>query len=823
MAVRALLVWLLLAAAPACAAGQCVVVRGERSAFAIYRDEAAPGSVRRAASELQLYVRKATGVELPVAAEPKSPMICLGDTPAARAAGFSVEGLELEGFRIATRNGNVYIHGPDTPDGERTPGGGRSNGTLFGVYAFLERYVGVRWLMPGPVGEHVPARDELVLTDLSLTEAPSFLRRQLPYVQNRRPEVKTWALRNRIGESLALSHGHNWRRAVPASLFDEHPEYFAKHGGKPVPPVGRYKLCTTCPGLVDAYAQAALDAFDAHPNRTVYSLSPSDGGGWCECERCTALNETDPFGKTSRTRGILTFYNGVARLVRQRRPDRIVCGYVYASYLFPPSDRSMRLEPNLFLVWAPSMDYGFTLFRPELRAQWERCMAGWSAMTKNIGYYDLPVTLSQDAGAPNPPGVNILKFLFPRIKRSGAKSVYIYGRSAWGHAGLQNYILAKLLWNADADVDALLDEFCDCAYGRGSPEMKQIYRLLDAAMEEHYRKDMAARYQLTPTILKAVYAANFAAIERLHQQALAKAESPQVRKRLEVFGDNLKALCFHLDAYGLMANASASRYYLDADGFSEFMSDRMGSLWLEEARRRVRRRRIEPLEVTRFAGEVGVAEPMRRYRLRGDQNILLFAPEAGPVQLRFLALVPRGKLIRYSIVDREGKSLAAGAARAGSEVTIEAAAGQYYVLCMTAGSGWYEIGSTVPMAVDGSTGERGLHFLGKATPLYFHVPAGTESFTLTVSSDGPGETALAKVYEPTGRLAATFDTSRTMVDRQTVPVGPDGAGFWKIVCGPAERGAFDDVYIIPGRRLSGFFSLSPEGTLVVRRLSSPKP
>ena len=31
-------------------------------------------------------------------------------------------------------------------------------GTEFGVYEFLERYVGVRWLMPGPDGEDVPAR-----------------------------------------------------------------------------------------------------------------------------------------------------------------------------------------------------------------------------------------------------------------------------------------------------------------------------------------------------------------------------------------------------------------------------------------------------------------------------------------------------------------------------------------------------------------------------------------------------------------------------------------------------------------------------------------
>ena len=796
------------ALAQTCFAAEHVLVRDGRTAFAIVREADAPASVQLAARELHDYLHKATGVDMPVVDQARSPMICLGHGPAARAAGFSLQGLPLEGLRIATRGGSIYIHGPDTPDGQYTPLGGVSRGTLFGVYTFLERFVNVRWLIPGPAGEHVPKLSALVVPDVSMVDAPDFARRRIPYIHNAHPQVKRWSVRNKLGESIALSHGHNWRRPIPASLYQEHPDYFAMHGGKRVPPVGRYKLCTANPALIRAFADAAIAAFERSPTLRAFSLSPSDSAGWCECDRCTALDEVDPNGKPSLTKRILTFYNEVAKLVGQRFPDRILCGYVYACYVFPPQDRSIRLAPNLFLVWAPSFDYGFTLFRPALRDQWDKALAGWTSMTQNIAYYDLCVNLSQEAGAPNPPGVKILKHIFPRLHKSGMKGLYVYGVSAWGHAGLLNYLLAKLSWDAEADVDALVAEFCGRAYGKGAEEMQQIYRLLDTAMERHFQADLSASYTLTPAIIKAVYLPNFAKIEALHQQALAKATEPSVRARLAMFGDNLKVLCWSLDAYGLLPNAKDSVSYLSLDDFSVFMSERAGSLALREPRRSSRRRRAGPLKVRLLEGATVGSKPTQRYGLRGDQDIVIYSPAAGQVEVTFTTVVPRGRLIRVTLVDERGKVMHSEAARTGGCVRFESRAGQYHILRVSAGSGTFAIATASPFAVDAASASRGLHFQGHATPVYFHVGPDTTSFSLTLASDAPGETAVAKVYDPAGRLAATFRTVDVPADRQTIQVGQAGPGTWKVAFETAEKGAFDDVYLEPGPELSGFFSLS---------------
>ncbi|HOQ29007.1 MAG TPA: hypothetical protein PLH36_09720, partial [Armatimonadota bacterium] len=132
----AILLWMTMAAH---AAPLPLVVEG-RSQYAIYHAPDAPDTVKMAATELRDYIRQATGASLPISQQPREPMLSLGANAAARAAGLSTQGIPLEGFRIVTRGRNLFILGPDTAEGERTPEGGTSAGTRNGVYAFLEEY-----------------------------------------------------------------------------------------------------------------------------------------------------------------------------------------------------------------------------------------------------------------------------------------------------------------------------------------------------------------------------------------------------------------------------------------------------------------------------------------------------------------------------------------------------------------------------------------------------------------------------------------------------------------------------------------------------------
>ena len=48
-------------------------------------------------------------------------------------------------------------------------------------------------------------------------------------------------------------------------------------------------------------------------------------------------------------------------------------------------------------------------------------------------------------------------------------------------AELKMWLYAKLLWNPDQDVDALIAKWCDAAYGKGAPFVKEYVDRLEHA------------------------------------------------------------------------------------------------------------------------------------------------------------------------------------------------------------------------------------------------------------------------------------------------------------------------------------------------------
>src|SRR5699024_1588744 len=153
------------------------IVSQGKSTFSILIPVDAPISVQHAAQELQKDIELATDAELPVqkdTAKITSSFISLGSTRQAKIAGISSKNMSVESFHIMTKEGNLYINGPDThgnewpppsqevaqylsyiPDtinGDWTKNNGVSDCTANGVYTFLEDYLDVRWLMPGEIG-----------------------------------------------------------------------------------------------------------------------------------------------------------------------------------------------------------------------------------------------------------------------------------------------------------------------------------------------------------------------------------------------------------------------------------------------------------------------------------------------------------------------------------------------------------------------------------------------------------------------------------------------------------------------------------------------
>jgi hypothetical protein len=823
----------LLCGAAHAAQSNLAIVEDGRSRFVIVHATNAPGSVRTAAQELQRYVEKSTGAKLSMVtgdAPLQAPFIALGDTPAARAAGISAKDVPLEGFRLVSRGGNFFIVGPDTRDGETTPEGGTSAGTLNGVYTFIEDYLDVRWLLPGPLGEDVPTRTNLLVPTVDRTERPVFRNRRVPGIQNSQPAVQEWSARQKLGFSMKLEHSHNWQHVVPPALHEQHPEWFPEVNGKRPPVIGdRYKLETTNPGLIQHYAQAAIDAYRKDPKLTVFSLSPTDSDGWSTSRESKALYDRNPKGKLSVTPLVLKFYNDVAKIVAREFPDRKLAGYIYASYLYPPSAGGPQLEPNLFLVVAPSISYGYQLYRDGVKEDWERILAAWSAQTSQIAYYDLFNWLKGNTGAITPPAPEILNFAFPRLAKLGIKGVYIYGTAEWSQAAVNNYVIARMEWNPALDANALCDEFYRRAYGPAAgTHVREIYHLVDASVKTFYNRDRTANYTATPRYQDEVLAANYPRIETLYLQArsASKAATPAQRARLEFFGDNLVIMQSMLRAQGFLPETKTSPLYRTEAEIDKMMGHLHPGFGVELAPGMKRSAKTFAPFRAAWAPALAHPLPVTSLALRGRTRFLFFPNADQEISIAAKNLPAKGSVLRCDAYSASGAKVAGGVLRAGNPVQFLGSAGQIYYVDLDGGPSGYELElKGAPYALAANAEPRGIHLSGKATPLYFQVPAGVPQFTLTISSDAPGETSLAHLYAPNGKLVQTLDTQTAPVARVTItPTQAHGVweGFWCLSVGKAPKGGFDDVFVALDAALPQWFTLEPAEPLTISALKTVK-
>ncbi len=145
-------------AAAGCA--QSALVRNGRPEAAIVISATASADEKLAAQELQDYVRKISGATLPVgttAAAGLPSQVRIGAFGTEAVSACSGERPPPDGFALSRDGETLFIVGGD------------ARGTLYGVYDFLDTDLGVRWFMPGEMGEDIPSSPTVLLPTVSRT------------------------------------------------------------------------------------------------------------------------------------------------------------------------------------------------------------------------------------------------------------------------------------------------------------------------------------------------------------------------------------------------------------------------------------------------------------------------------------------------------------------------------------------------------------------------------------------------------------------------------------------------------------------------------
>lgn len=434
--------------------------------------------------------------------------------------------------------------------------------TLFGVYYFLEQ-LGVRWFFPGPEGEVIARNPKLEFNVETRRHCPDYKLRfmgtafwpaNLCQNQMSQDEFKAlgwtakrnclWVLRmGGTGKWMAFNHSYNrtrWKERFAA----QHPEYFAllKDGKRDLPAKledsrYRYHLCFTNPDVfkenikdIDAFFSGQPAAARGIPSKSTlrytqgwypeaaygdtFSLNPHDSFKPCRCKECAKLlhDELDYSALSSDL--IWSFVRKTALEVQKKWPGKYVTCLAYSSYTQPPVSFK-KLPDNVIIGLCPqpslnktynSVDEKNYKKLMDLALQWSKYnkqpLIVWFHHLyrhKQPAHNDVPMHIPHHLGRLLKDMSKYAEFGFIELD---CDSVF------YDH--VDRYVMQKLLWDVNLDVDKLIDDYLRKYYGdKAFGVMKEFYADLEekctkiaanqagrqAIYEAYFNRKCIARYE----------------------------------------------------------------------------------------------------------------------------------------------------------------------------------------------------------------------------------------------------------------------------------------------------------------------------------------
>lgn len=371
--------------------------------------------------------------------------------------------LSEDGFLIRSDAHHLWVNGRGT------------HGVEYGVADLLEEFLGIRYLKSGTY-TLTPRTDITLPSDLVRLQNPSFRYRQTQaYSSNEDPVYKIWHRLEEPKEEFAAGYWvHTFNSLLPAAQYGkDHPEYYAYLNGVRHPGTVS-QWCLTNDDVFEIVSARVDSIFKANPDKHIISVSQNDSQIYCQCPTCKEIidREGSPVGT------LLYFVNKLA----ERFPDK---EFSTLAYLFSvPAPKYMKPLPNVNIMLCDIDVYReVTLTENPSGQEFFKEMEAWSKITDNIFVWDYGINFDNYL-APFP-NFHILQPNMKLFKDHGATRHFsqIAGSKGGDFSELRSYLVAKLLWNVDADVDGVIKEFLVDFYGQAAaPYMYDYIKLREGAL-----------------------------------------------------------------------------------------------------------------------------------------------------------------------------------------------------------------------------------------------------------------------------------------------------------------------------------------------------
>ena len=260
--------------------------------------------------------------------------------------------------------------------------------------------------------------------------------------------------------------GHSFSVLVPAKeFFKTNPKLFALYEGKR----NTESLCMSNDTVVDLVQKKMTRIIEEKPNAQFYSVSQNDDVVYCECAECKALNK-----KYGGPQG--SFYYFLNKIAAHF-PKTKITTLAYLHTFKPPVN--LKIEPNIHTIFCPIELNRAKPITAENAASFVKTLENWSTTSPHLFLWDYTVQFSNYMS----PFPNFESFQgnYKLFKKNKVKGIFAQGYSdiPGDFSELRQYLLAKLMWNTDIDLEATTADFLRGFYGKAAPFVSKYLNLLE--------------------------------------------------------------------------------------------------------------------------------------------------------------------------------------------------------------------------------------------------------------------------------------------------------------------------------------------------------
>lgn len=456
-----------------------IIAEQGESIFHIVNHQYSDETIRFAASELQKYLLKATNAAIPYFADccpMRGPEIRLGANVRGETA--AEENIHPEGFCIRGVGEHITITG------------NTSRGVLYGVYRFLEIFCNFRCFTKDV--ETIDTFDVLKIELDEIREEPAFDFREAYF---RNAFEGDFCAKNHFNSSLAdlskarggrmkwFNFHHSFVDLVnPNIYFKEHPEYFSLVDGERM---AFSQLCLTNPEVAEVAEKTLRGWIENNPECTVFSVAQNDNYRCCECPACQALTEKEgsPAGP------VIHFVNKLADAIKEDYPNVLLHTFAYKHTV--PAPRYVVARDNVIVrlcSFACNYHKPFEVLAKENPdsedAVFIKALRDWKSHANQIYIWDYATNFHnylQPFFNFHNMAENIRYFQRKEVRGVMEQGNFAYGGGA-AMDDLKSYIIGRLLWNPETDVDDEMQQYFKAVYGeKAAPYMAQYVDLMEKA------------------------------------------------------------------------------------------------------------------------------------------------------------------------------------------------------------------------------------------------------------------------------------------------------------------------------------------------------